>query len=415
MPKKTATKSKKTYNKKTYSKSSKQKPDQKSNYKPSYTKSGRPILSAGRCQSPTLFIINERNKEIENFKPEEYFDLKLKLEKSKTVFFANRVFKGDDKSLADKIKTKYEQLKKIKVTDVVKSKKSQNPQPPFETQTALSSITKRFKIKPDMAMSILQSLYEKGAITYHRTDSTRVSDDGIKLAKSIINKIDKTLFKENKGKAGSQDAHECIRPTHAEAGAELNDLETKVYNFITDRFIVSQMRPLLYEETKILFEDNFTSIGKNILDKGFKGYKNQDDVQDENNKEPDLLPDIKKGEILPIKNIEKLQKFTQPPAYFNVSTIINELKKRGIGRPSTYSTIINTLFNRGYAMEQSGKLYVTDIGSKVLDFLYNQTKVKYISVEYTKEMEEFLDRVASGKEKKDNIIKYLENIYINVY
>lgn len=387
------------------------------NFTPKYTRSGKQILSAGRCQSPTLFIINERNEIIKNFKPEEYFELKLELIKNNIKFFANRSFKGDDKKIIDEIKNKYEKFKKIKILDIKKSKKSQNPPPPFETQTALSSITKKFKIKPDMAMSVLQKLYEKGEITYHRTDSTRISDDGVKLAKEIINNIDKSLFKENRGRSGSQDAHECIRPTHSKPEAGLIDLELKVYNFIVDRFIVSQMRPMIYEETKVLFEDKFTTIGKIILDKGFKNYTQKEDSknQEDNENSENVLPELKVSEIVPISNIEKIQKFTQPPAYFNTSSIIDELKKRGIGRPSTYATIVNTLFNRGYVVEENNKLIVTDLGKKVLDYLYKKTNIKYISVEYTKEMEDFLDRVASGKESKSNIVQYLKNIYKNVY
>jgi DNA topoisomerase-1 len=367
------------------------------------------IYSAGRCQSPALFLIYERNEEIENFKPEEYYVLKLLLEKDNVKFNAERIFKNQDIKNIPNIENKYNQTKKIKVIDVKKSKKKELPPPPYETQTAISSITKTLKLKPNQAMSILQKLYEQGLITYHRTDSTRLSNEGIDLAKKIIDSIDKTLFEKHAGKAGTQDYHEAIRITSLKPDlSNLNETEKKVFNIIKDRFLVSQMRPMIYESTKVILEDNFISMGKIILDAGYISFA-------KNKTEDVILPALNKNDECAINNIERIKKFTQPPAHYNVSTLIADLKYNGIGRPSTYSYLIDTLFKRNYIVEDKGKLLVTDIGKKVIKYLYEDLKISYIDVNYTKEMEKQLDVIAHQNISKEEIISWLSEVYNSVY
>jgi DNA topoisomerase-1 len=365
-------------------------------------------LSAGRVQIPALRFINERDTIIANFRPEPYINIVLHLNKNNIEFTAVRRFKNNDLKTPEQIYKKYQSLKKIKVLDVV-SKKETIPSPaPYHTQSAQSDIVKILKIPVKTAQSVLQSLYEKGFITYHRTDSTRVSDEGVSIAKDIINKIDKSLFEAHKGKSGEQDAHEAIRVTHAiEDTSELNDLERKVYNLIRDRFIISQMKPAVVNKTIVTFEDEFKATGISIIYAGFLQYSKR--KQDES-----ILPKLIEGDIVNIEKIDKENKETQPPDHYTVPILLSKLKSTGIGRPSTYAYIIDTLLKREYVKEIKGKLYQTEKGKAVIDFLFDSYPVKYVFPEFTAEMERLLDEIATGKHSTANIKEYLLNLKIEL-
>ena len=365
-------------------------------------------LSAGRVQIPALRFINERDTIIANFKPEPYVEITLHLNKNNIDFKASRRFKNRDLKIPEEIYKKYQSLKKIKVLDVM-SKKETIPAPsPYHTQSAQSDIVKLLKIPVKTAQSILQSLYEKGFITYHRTDSTRVSDEGISIAKEIIDKIDKNLFEAHKGKSGEQDAHEAIRVTYAfEDTSELNDLERKVYNLIRDRFIVSQMKPAIVNKTIITFEDEFKATGVSIIYAGFMQYNKQ--------KQGDsILPKLVKGDIINIKKIDKENKQTQPPDHYSVPTLLAKLKASGIGRPSTYAYIVDTLLKREYVKDVKGKLYQTEKGKAVINFLFNSYPIKYVFPEFTAEMEKMLDEIAVGRRSVAQIKDYLFNLKVEL-
>jgi DNA topoisomerase-1 len=375
--------------------------NQNKRYTKSKSKGSFVTLSAGRVQIPALKFIYDREHTINNFKPESYVEIELVLNKNNIDFNATRRFKIGDNKTPVQIYQKYSKLRKITALNTNKSQKKLSPPPPYQTQSAQSDIVKIFKVPVKTAQSILQSLYEKGFITYHRTDSTRVSDEGIAIAKEIINKIDKNLFEPHKGRAGEQDAHEAIRVTHAfENTSELNDLEKKVYNLIRDRFITSQMKPMIYNETVVNFEDDFKAIGISIIDKGFTAYA-------KSSKKENIIPDIKNNEVLPIKKIEKLDKQTQPPEHFTVPTLLAKLKASGIGRPSTYAYVVDTLFRRNYVTEEKDKLFITDTGREVIKFLYEVYPIKYVYPEYTAEMEKMLDDVSNGKLNVNQIKEHL--------
>ncbi|BAI81636.1 DNA topoisomerase I (plasmid) [Deferribacter desulfuricans SSM1] len=404
-------------------------------------------LSAGRVQTPAVYLVYERDKKIENFKPEPYFKTTLNLIKDNIEFKATKKYKINDFDTPEKDYQKYNKLKKIKVIDVKKKNKKEPAPLPYITRTVLSDITKNYKINSKVAMNILQKLFEKGLITYHRTDSARVSDDGIKLAKSICNKLNIThLFQGNPGKKGDQDGHECIRPTKIllpndlEKNSDLTDLDKKVYKLIFNRFIESQLIPAEVFVTTIVFEDDFKTSGKVIIKEGYLEFRKRfaaantsNNVNKSNNKdenkddtEQENLPDIKKGDIIDITKINKEKLMTKPPAHYTQPTLLKKLEQEKIGRPSTYASILNKIIDiRKYIIEKKEKnsdyLFITDKGIKMVEFFMTKKDYNWIiNVNFTKEMEGFLDKIAKGNvnesERKNYLRKFLDilkNINLN--
>jgi DNA topoisomerase-1 len=362
--------------------------------------------SVGRVQTPALKLLKEKQDKIENFKPEKYFEIILSLEKNNIKFEAKQAFKPKDFTTPQTIYDKYNRLKKIKVINVETKIKKQSAPAVFSTQTLQGEIAKVFNIKPDGSAKILQSLYEKGFITYHRTDSTRVSDEGMRLALEIMKsmKLDH-LYQKNPGKSGEQDAHEGIRVTHAnEDISELNDIEKKIYNLILKRFVASQMKPMVYEETKVTFEDNFISTGITVKEKGFTEFDSSSLKKDT------VLPKLNNGEVLDIKKIEKLEKLTKAPAKETITSLLAELKRLGIGRPSTYPTITKKLETRKYIAYDNKNICVTDLGKQVVNFVYKLPVSNYVDIDYTAKMEETLDKIANRKISENERINLLRTI-----
>ena len=366
--------------------------------------------SVGRVQTPALKLLKEKQDKIENFKPEKYFEIVLSLEKNNVKFEAKQAFKPKDFTTPQALYDKYNKSKKIKVIDIGINIKKQNAPSVFSTQTLQGEIARVFNIKPDISAKILQSLYEKGFITYHRTDSSRVSDEGMNLAYKIIKQMGlEHLHQKNPGRSGEQDAHEGIRVTHANENiSELNDVEKKVYNLIMKRFLASQMKPMTYEETKVTFEDSFISTGITVKDKGFTEFDNSSLKKDT------VLPKLKKDEILDIKNIEKLEKLTKAPAKDTITSLLAELKKRGIGRPSTYPTITKKLETRKYIAYDKKNIYVTDLGKQIINFVYNLPVSTYVDIDYTAKMEETLDKIANKKISETERINLLRTINVEL-
>ncbi|MDQ5957375.1 MAG: topoisomerase [Patescibacteria group bacterium] len=363
-------------------------------------------LSAGRVQSPALRILVEREKEIMEFVPEKYFELtgefkttgKTEESKTYTLTFDCEEIPKDivrTKEIVSLGENSNWTIKDIKETDT-----NRNPNAPFTTSSLQQTASTRLGFSPKRTMQIAQKLYEKGLITYMRTDSTNLSKSFLTEANTYLNKNygkEYAKWTEYKTKnKNAQEAHEAIRPTHAGTkSAGTNEDEKKLYNLIWVRSLSSQMQPAKIKRTKItLNSDNnkvpdFHINGSIIT---FYGWLQLDILSKGEEVE---LPKLQAGSDIKNEKINYIEKETLPPNRYTEAGLIKELEKRGIGRPSTYASIISTLEERKYADKQQRTLFPTSTGIVVSDFL-SQHFAKYISDDFTKNMEDELDEIANG-------------------
>lgn len=360
-------------------------------------------LSAGRVQSPALRILMEREREIRAFKPETFFVLSANLEtkeNKKEKFEAFCEIEPKTKEEADKIYTASKNGD-WSVKDVVETETKRSPRAPFTTSTLQQVASTRLGFSPKRTMMTAQKLYEAGHITYMRTDSTNMASVALGQIKDIVTKkfgaeLHQTRAYKTKSKS-AQEAHEAIRPTHFEKEeCGNNDDQKKLYRLIWQRAISSQMQDAEIMRTKIVSTVNkanipdFHSNGSRVLKEGWL-------LADPRAKGEDvLLPQVKKGEPLNLLNLNTEEKQTEPPNRYSEAGLVKELEKRGIGRPSTYASIIGTIVERGYVEKDGRTLKPTDTGDVVSTFLENNFE-NYISDTFTAEMEDKLDLIAEGK------------------
>lgn len=365
-------------------------------------------LSAGRVQSPALRIVMEREREIRAFNPETYFVIAGewkttgKLKESKTYTIALECVeqpttqKEADRIVSTGIKNSWT-VTNIEGTDV-----SRSPRAPFTTSTLQQTASSRLGFSPSRTMSIAQKLYEKGYITYMRTDSTTLSNVALgEIANTIEHLFGKPMLEVRTYKTrakNAQEAHEAIRPTHASTRhAGTTDDEKKVYDLIWERTIASQMIDAKMRRTKVTANINdgitipdFTVTGSVLVTPGWLTVDKDargEDVQ---------LPQLTIGDPLNLITLNAIEKQTQPPNRYTEAGLIKELEKRGIGRPSTYASIISTIEDRGYVEKINKALIPTDTGEVVTTFLETNLG-EYISDTFTADMEEKLDLIADGK------------------
>lgn len=386
-------------------------------------------LSAGRVQSVALRIICDREKEIQDFIPEEYWTIEVKTSKEKeTKTFSIKLSSKKGKKVV--INSEEEANNIIKdinegefvVKDIKEVTKTKNPLPPFTTSTLQQDAYRKINFSTKKTMATAQQLYEGidvkgygsiGLITYMRTDSVRISDEA---QESAINFIKNTYGEEYspkikkvyKGKKGSQDAHEAVRPTNIEitpqvAKESLTNDQYKLYTLIWNRFVASQMESALIDSTSITIENGaygFKASGYKVKFDGFtKVYANDNEDEDENTK----LPSLEIGERLKKRDINGKQHFTQPPARFSEASLVKTLEENGIGRPSTYAPTISTLLSRQYVERDKKVLLPTELG-----FIVNKIVSEYfkqiVDVEFTAEMESKLDSIEEGQANWKNIV-----------
>ena len=368
--------------------------------------------SAGRVQSVALKLIVDREREIMAFKSEEYWTITAKFEKFNASLASykekNIEIKNEDE--ANKI------LNALKpdfcVDSVTKKERAKSSRPVYETSTMQQDASNKLNFNARRTMSIAQRLYEGidlgnetvGLITYMRTDSVRISDEFIAATKNYIaGKYGKEyvgMVKTSKKKDNVQDGHEGIRPTSIERTPEsvkpyLKDEEFKLYRMIYYRALASLMKDAKVEGTTILLNNNdyiFKATGQVVVFDGYlKVYKDYEDTKDEE------LPSLNNNDILNANEVEKEQHFTEPPARYTEAKLIKDMKELGLGRPSTYATIVDNIKNRGYVTLDKKKFIPTEIGFEVTDKL-QEFFSHIINVEYTANMENDLDEVALGKE-----------------
>ncbi|MCF6466324.1 type I DNA topoisomerase [Clostridium sp. Cult2] len=381
-------------------------------------------LSAGRVQSVTVKLICDREKEIENFVPKEYWSIKALLEKDDIPFEANfyGIFKdGKEKKIELSNKEEVDEILKtidkdnFVVKEVKKGTKKRNPYAPYITSTLQQDASKKLGFSTRKTMMLAQQLYEGidikkegtvGLITYMRTDSTRVSEEAVKLTKSyIIDNFGKAYSNGgktyiNKSKKEAQDAHEGIRPTSVlrrpeDVKSSLTKDQFILYQLIWNRFVSSQMTPARYDtiSVKIFSNDNiFRASGSKLKFEGFlKVYKIE-----ENKEDSEEMPILEEGEIVKVNKIDPNQHFTQPPARYTEASLIKTLEELGIGRPSTYSPTISTILNREYVNLNNKSFLPTELGILVNDLLEEYFK-DIVDEKFTAELEEKLDEIAEGK------------------
>lgn len=364
-------------------------------------------LSAGRVQSVAVRLICEREEEIKNFKPEKYFTISA-------VFkdFESLLTKINNKKL-DKLAIKTnkqaeEIIKNLKnaeyiVQKIEKKEIKRHPQAPFKTSSLQQEANKKFRFSSKMTMRLAQNLYEKGYITYHRTDSLNVSSEALNKAEKVIKEkfgnsyYTKRIFK-TKGRA--EEAHEAIRPTF-QTNLKLDAKQKKLYDLIYNRFLASQMSSAIFDSKKVEIKaDNYTfeASGSTLKFDGFlKVYK----MKFKENK----LPKLQEKQILKLKKLKKEDHSTMPKARYNEASLIKKLEEYEIGRPSTYATIISTIQTRNYVEKNEDRRFVpTEIGQIVNNTLKENFE-NIVDYKFTAEMEKKLDNIGEGKENWREVIK----------
>ena len=387
-------------------------------------------LSAGRVQSVAVKLIVDRENEIENFKPEEYWNIYANLleEKSKKSFIA-KFYGKDGKKVEIHSKEEVDEIlkninnEKFIVDDVKRSQKKRNPSPPFTTSTMQQEASRKINFTLKKTMSVAQGLYEGvkvegkgtiGLITYMRTDSTRISEEARKFAKEhIVSKYGENYYENRyfKTKDNSQDAHEAIRPTYIELEPDkikesLTNDQYKLYKLIYNRFIASQMAAAVYDTVSASIGVNsylFKANGQNLKFKGFMTLY-VETLDNEEDSENTTIPELEKNQEVVNKKIETKQSFTEPPPRYTEASLVKVLEEKGIGRPSTSSPTITTILDRRYIDKNQKQLVPTDLG-KIVNKLLTENFTDIVNVEFTAKIENEFDEIAEGNVRWKKVIE----------
>ncbi len=389
-------------------------------------------LSAGRVQTVALRLIVDREREIKAFIKKEYWSIDVNLSAKKPPQLSAHLAKKNEENLeisnqaeADAIVATLDGTNYV-VRSVTNREKKRNPVPPFITSTLQQESARKLRFSVKRTMMLAQKLYEGvelgkdegavGLISYMRTDSTRVSNDALDEVRGMITErygVDYRPEKPNfyKSKKDAQDAHEAIRPTSALRTPEsvasfLAEDEAKLYALIWQRFVASQMTPAVFDQTTIDVDAKgkdgadyiFRATGSVEKFNGFlRVYKEGKDAKDEDDEEEkSKLPAVTQGEVLKFKAILPEQHFTEPPPRFTEATLVKELEADGVGRPSTYASILSTIQDREYVRKDGGKFTPTELGMVVTDLLLESFDDLF-DTSYTARMEEELDSIEEGK------------------
>ncbi len=378
-------------------------------------------LSAGRVQSVATKLIIDREKEIREFKPEEYWTVTAVLLKDDESFQAKFYGYGKEKAELKNEEDVQELLQKIKgkrfvVEEVKKNQRHRNPAPPFITSTLQQEAARKLRFRASRTMAIAQQLYEGvdlgsegsvGLITYMRTDSTRISETAQREAMDWIQKTFGDAYlpespRRHRTKAGAQDAHEAIRPTSVTRTPEkvkafLSRDQYRLYKLIWERYVASQMAPAVMDAVSAdirVGDALFRATGSTVRFPGFmKVYVEGTD--DNKTEEDGRLPELEKGETLKRKAVQPKQHFTQPPPRYTEARLVRTLEELGIGRPSTYAPTLETIQKRGYVALEDRRFVPTELG-EIVTKLMEEFFPEILDVEFTANMEEELDQIEEG-------------------
>ena len=374
-------------------------------------------LSAGRVQSVALRLLDERERSIQEFIPEEYWEISFSAttNNDETITFNLATKKTDPLLSKEKVETIKQQIEScnLSINEISKKPVKVKPKAPFITSTLQQSSSTRLGFNVKRTMRVAQKLYEAGLITYMRTDAPSLSKESIKDARSYINENIGERYLTNAPKIYSstenaQEAHEAVRPTNAYLKPQdvmhLSDEESKLYTLIWERFIASQMPDAEYLSTsaKVFVEENvFIARGREVVFDGFTK------ILKSSSKEEDILPNLQESDSLKRETIDLEQKFTKPPSRFSEAALVRELEKKGIGRPSTYANIISTIQDRGYVAIENKRFFVKKIGHIVAERLMESFD-DIMDYDFTANLENNLDKVANGDADWRSI---LDNFY----
>jgi len=394
------------------------------NLSPLLWKKVRRGLSAGRVQSPALRMIVEREEEIERFEPREYWTIEADLGPEDARFSANLVrldgakmeqFDITDENRAEQVRREVEQSAKgvFEVARINKRQRRRRPQPPFITSTLQQEAARRLRFTTQRTMRIAQQLYEgvdigegaQGLITYMRTDSVALSQDALSEIRQVIGREfgdgltpDKPNFYQSKSK-NAQEAHESIRPSSAQLTPirlkrYLSDDQYRLYELIWNRAVASQMIPALYDTVSAEFdvgEHTFRASGSTLIEAGFlRVYQDAQAAQD------NRLPPLTEGDRVDLAAVRPEQHFTEPPPRYSEASLVKALEDYGIGRPSTYASIIQTLKDREYVELENRRFTPTATGRVVANFLANHFD-QYVDYDFTARLEDELDAISRGE------------------
>jgi DNA topoisomerase-1 len=404
-------------------------------------------LSAGRVQSPAVKILVDREKLRTKFKESEYWSLQGNFSSNKGNIFSRLIsISGENIAIGtsfnketgelDKKKTialtkndTTSLVKRIKendwkVSDIETKPKNQNPYPPFITSTLQQEGIRKLRMNSNQVMRVAQSLYEDGHITYMRTDSINLSNEALNASRKLIKEkygneyLPKSPRVYKSKSKNAQEAHEAIRPSGAifnspnDIKSQLSDQEYKLYDLIWKRTVASQMNPAKIEQTKLSISDGkhlFTSSGKTIIFPGFlRAYvEGADDPNANLDDMEKILPKVNKGDSVQWEDIEPKQHFTKPISRFTEASLVKEMEALGIGRPSTYASIMKRIQDKGYVNYSKGSLIPTLTGYAVVQFLEKYYS-DLVNLQYTSTMEDELDLISLGQKSKED---YLNNFY----
>lgn len=396
-------------------------------------------LSAGRVQSVALRLIVDREREIEAFKPDEYWEVDVALARTqltgkslnifidgkakeeladgvliaRVVELAGKKYQPTTEAVVSPLRT-WLPSANYTVVSLERKARRKSSLPPFTTSTLQQAAANRLGYTSKSTMRLAQQLYEEGLITYHRTDSVNLSPASVQMARDFIGTTYGKEYLPAKPRSfantskNAQEAHEAIRATEVgkvsvvgEAG--LSDQHQKLYDLIRRRFLASQMSDAVYDQATLTIAADGTAKEKATLRTSgsvlkFDGWRKLFPT-----KEDVILPAVSEQQVLHFCQLNTAQKFTQPPARYNDASLVKELEKRGIGRPSTYASIISVIIDRGYVERQERRFLPTSIGLAVSDFLLANFRT-FMEYDFTAEMEEDLDRIARGEKKWRTVV-----------
>ena len=381
-------------------------------------------LSAGRVQSVATRMVNDREKEIRAFTPEEYWTLDAKLfdaaaKKEFLAHYYGKNGKKEEPSSAQQVDTIIEELRNavFSVKSIKRTDKQRSPSPPFTTSTLQQEASRKLNMTPRRTMAIAQQLYEGvdisgegtvGLITYMRTDSLRLSEEALGAARTFIlgrygKDYDPAATRRFETKEGAQDAHEAIRPSNVELTPErikhdLTGEQYRLYRLIWSRFLACQMANAVYDSVSVEIAAKEHEFHASASSLKFAGYTAvyEESRDDEKEEKLDLLPPLNEGQEVQLREFEPQQHFTQPPARYTDATLIRAMEQNGIGRPSTYAPTVSTILDREYVVKEGKYLRPTPLGEVVTGLMEDKFP-DIVDTKFTARMEKTLDAVEEGK------------------
>ena len=387
-------------------------------------------LSAGRVQSVATRLVVEREEEIRAFVPQEYWSIEADLARvAPNLGSFKAQFHGRDKKMELHSREEAQQVLaavrqgRFSVVKVKRQEKSRQPAPPFTTSTLQQEASRKLNMSPARTMSIAQQLYEGvelsgqgavGLITYMRTDSLRISEEALASAKTFITGRYGEHYAQThryKAKAGAQDAHEAIRPSNVnwtpeQLKKDLTGEQYRLYRLVWSRFLASQMANAVYDSVAVEVEaagHSFRASSSSLKFSGYTAvYEEGKDEEKEEKESP--LPALREGEPLTLKDFDREQHFTQPPAHYTDATLIRAMEEQGIGRPSTYAPTVSTILDREYVVKEGKYLRITNLG-RVVTALMKERFSDIADLKFTANMEQRLDSVEEGKTAWKDVLR----------